>query len=124
MNSDNILDDTFDSNLSNNTKKENGIISYLSDIFLGNNNNENNNETYDDFKEDFEKSYENLINLSKMDINDIYKHFDINNNNNYQKQNSYNKKYSNMLIGTNNYEIDYELQINDNETITFLKSKK
>jgi hypothetical protein len=127
MNSDNIQDEISENNLSNKKNKDQNFISYLSDIFLGKNDENDNNKTYDDFQEDLEESYENLINLSKMDMSKIYEHFEINNNSDYidnQKQNSYNKKYSNILINTNNYEIDYELQINDNETITFLKSKK
>ena len=73
-----------------------------------------------------------------MNMSKIYEYFEINDYNNIdvdidididnyidiQKQNPYNKKYSNILTDTNNFEIDYELKINDNETITFLKSKK
>jgi len=138
MNSDNIQDKIIENNLANKKNKDQNIISYLSDIFLGKNDENVINNTYDDFQEDFEESYENLINLSKMNMSKIYEYFEINDYNNIdvdidididnyidiQKQNPYNKKYSNILTDTNNFEIDYELKINDNETITFLKSKK
>lgn len=139
MNSDDIIDDFNENTLANKLNKDKNIISYLSDIFLGNNDENDNNKIYDDndFQENYEESYYNLLNLSKMNMSEINKYFEINNNNfdnnfdnmtnmEFQKQNSYNKKYSNMLNNdnTNNYEIDYELQINDKETITFLKSKK
>ena len=121
MNSDNIQDET-ENNLSNKNKN---ILSYLSDIFLEKNDENDNNKLYDDFQEDVEESYENLLNLSKMDISKIYEHFEINYDNiDNHRQNSLNKKYSNTLDNAYNYEIDYELNINDNETITFLKSKK
>lgn len=127
MNSDNIQDNIQDveNNLSNKINKEKNIISYLSDVLFGENKEDRAdiNKTYDDISENLEESYENLINLSKMNLGKIYEHFEINNNIN-QKENSYNKKYSNIMNNTNNYETDYELQINSNEKITFMKSKK
>lgn len=126
MNSDNIQDEINVNNLSNNIHGGENIISYLSDIFLGKNNEDGNNInfTHDDISENFEESYDNLIKLSKMNIGKLCEYFEINNDISNQKQNSYNKKYSNILINTNNYETDYELKINSNETMTFLKSKK
>lgn len=133
MNSDYIQDEINDNDMTNNKSGDKNFISYLSDIFLGKNNvNDDNNvndendddKIYDDYQEDFEESYKNLINLSKMNMDKIYNHFKISGNIDEQKVNSYNNKYSNILVNTNNYETDYELKINDNESIEFLKSKK
>lgn len=125
MNSDDIQDDVQENN--NNLSGEKNFISYLSDIFLGNNNtndnNNNNTNDYDDVEENLEESHENLMKLSKMNISKICEYLEIDDIYN-QKQHSYNKKYSNILTNTNNYETDYELKINSNETITFLKFKK
>lgn len=125
MNSYDIQDDVQENN--NNLSGEKNFISYLSDIFLGNNNtndnNNNNTNDYDDVEENLEESHENLMKLSKMNISKICEYLEIDDIYN-QKQHSYNKKYSNILTNTNNYETDYELKINSNETITFLKFKK
>jgi len=101
------------------------FIDYLSNMFLNDN---NNNDMYNDNNdnENYEQAYENIKKLSEMNWNEIQTHYDINIKkfSEYKDTNMYKKKYSNVIDKSFEYKIDYELKLNDDEDIKFIKTKK
>lgn len=125
LNDDNdiIKDSNFNPNSTQ--KKKFNFIDYLSEILLGDND-QNDTELFDDVENNgnYEKSFNDLITLSKMNFKDVLKHTEIDDLEFNEKTNSYNKKYSNIIEIPVQYQTDFELKINDDENINFLQSKK
>lgn len=114
------------------SNEKTNFFNYLTNTFF--NNDDKNNNIYNDDDEiyDFDQAYKNIYKLSKMDMNDLKKHFKLNetylNNNlddlNYTKNNYYNSKYFNVMENPLKYQTDFEIYINNDETIKYIKIKK
>lgn len=103
-------------------KKPQNLMDYLSSMFLNDNDNIY-DDNYDNNK--YEQAYKNIKNLSKMNWDEIQKHHNINIDkyDEYKDTSMYKKKYSNVIDKSFEYKIDYELKINDDEDIKFIKTK-
>jgi hypothetical protein len=101
------------------------FMDYLSNMFM---NDTNNNDIYDDNNgnENYEQAYENVKKLSKMNLDEIQTYHNINMKNfdEYKDTNMYKKKYLNVIDKSFEYKTDYELKLNDDEDIKFIKTKK
>lgn len=92
----------------------------MKSAFLNNelkNNLNSNNENYI-------KASENIEKISKMNWNEIKTYFNIESYDEHHNTIKYKKKYSNIVDKTLQYETDYELKINDDEVLKFIKIKK
>ena len=121
MDTDNIENEFFKKNTTPN------FIDYLSNMFI---NNTDNNSCYvfndNQDNDEYEQAYENIKKLSKMNWNDVQKYYniDIKNFNEFNDINMYKKKYSNVIDKSFEYKTDYELKLNNDEDIKFIKTKK
>lgn len=117
------IDKINNGDLSSDLTQKKTFLNYFSDLFFDtvDDVDSNNNDDGNICNDIQQNSYNNLLKLSALNTNQIYEHFDKNILCN--KSNAYNKKYSNILKNQINYEIDYELKIDKNETIQFIKSK-
>lgn len=122
MDTDNIKDDINQFSKKNTTQN---FIDYLSGMFL---NDDDNNDVYNNNydNENYEQAYENIKKLSKMNWNEVLKHHNINikKYDIYDDTSMYKKKYSNVIDKSFEYKTDYELKLNDDEDIKFIKTKK
>lgn len=105
-----------------------GFMDLKTNSFENTHNNDNNNiqNMYDDqiIDEEFTQSLNNIKKISKMNTKELIDHFKLFNSSDYnEKFNMYNKKYSNILKESLEYTIDYELDINENESLKFSKIK-
>lgn len=101
------------------TNDTNGFFNYISETFFSSNNSSSDDE-YND--EDLINSYNNVHKLSQMNISQIHKYLNMDNLKN--DANMYNNKYSNTLGETKKYETDYEIEIDKNEKLKFMRLKK
>lgn len=127
MDTDNI--DNID-NIENEFFKKNttpNFIDYLSNMFINNTDNDSGNIFNDNQENDgYEQAYENIKKISKMNWDEVqkYHNVDIKNFTEYNDTNMYKKKYSNVIDKSFEYKTDYELKLNDDEDIKFIKTKK
>lgn len=123
MDTDNIENEFFKKN----TTSTPNFMDYLSNMFINNTDNNSCNVFNDNQDNDeYEQAYENIKKLSKMNWNDVQKYYniDIKNFNEFNDINMYKKKYSNVIDKSFEYKTDYELKLNNDEDIKFIKTKK
>lgn len=117
-------------NNQDNQDNQTNFFTYFKNIFSDNATNKN-NPVYmndDNLNLNFDQAYENISKLSKMNWNDLKNNLGSNLDN--FKEYKFNSKYSNIFSQSEEkehdikYETDYEIKIDNDSSIKYIKIKK